>query len=177
MGEPEEERDDGAVVDRRRALKRLGLGTGAAVASSWIVDSFTNPAGAAQGWSAIVCDPTNMTVTIPRKRDVYFDVAGAGGGGGNKGTEKNGANGGAGARVQGRIAARSSSYQLSVVRATGGTPHPNGWDWFGLGGTGFRRGGDGGDQGSSADAGPGGGGGGASALSGPGGILVVAGGG
>lgn len=79
-------------VDRRVALKRLGLATGGVAASSWVLGSFASPAGAAMGWSAIKCGPGN-TVTIPKSRKVFFDVGGGGGGGGNKGTDRNGANG------------------------------------------------------------------------------------
>lgn len=121
-------------VDRRVALKRLGLATGGVAASSWVLGSFASPAGAAMGWSAIKCGPGN-TVTIPKSRKVFFDVGG-GGGGGNKGTDRNGANGGAGAQVTGSITASASPYDLTVAKATGGTPHPSGWDYPGVAGTG-----------------------------------------
>lgn len=183
-------------LERRRLLKNLGLATGAAVASSWVIDSFASPVSAAQGWSEIKCYQDQ--VVIPRKRMVYFEVAGGGGQGGGRGggPSFSGYNGGAGgndAKITGTIAAQSDTYTLHVTVGERGDQAPgllNPWHYPGRGGIGYTSGARGGDQHqdwnydsrntdpnnenngvprpnlSSEWAGPGGGGGGSSAITG-----------
>lgn len=149
--------DSGGVgIDRRTLIKRVGLTTGAAVASSWVLDSFVSTASAAT--TAWAC--TSGSVTIAKNRNVFFDVAGGGGGGGSCWGDGYGAAGGKGTRITGQIAGQSPGYTLTVsvgLQGTGGqapgTP--------GSGGSGYKAGNSGGAGGaySSKNGGSGGGGG------------------
>ena len=71
----------GGGLDRRSALRRLGLTAGGAVAATWVIDSF-NPA-AAQTGTDFNCG--TGSVRIPKNRIVHFDISGGGGGGGGCG--------------------------------------------------------------------------------------------
>lgn len=165
------------VVDRRKALQRIGLAGGAAGAAPSVIGVFDNRAGAAKPTSALQCGAG--TVTVPADRVLYFDIGGGGGGGASTADTsdfKTGGNGGSGAQVTGSIAAAMASYPLTVTVGMGAT-----WnrpiDWWGDGGVGYRNGGDGGDNGNGQVAGSGGGGGGSSAIVGTSILIVAAGGG
>lgn len=106
-------------VQRRSALKRMGLLAGAA-GSAWAAPSVfgSSSASAASGTSAIICG-VDGKVTIPAYRTVYFELVGGGGGGGG-GTSNPGGAGGNGSKVTGSIASKTSPFVLSTFVGYGG---------------------------------------------------------